>query len=124
LAPPDYNPDGNDALGPQAVNRSEQSGPALIGQRADGKNLDLNRDYFKAEAPETRASLARVYTTWDPALMVDLHTTDGTLHGYQLTYAPPLDPTGPAGPGTLARHRRPPALRTKLQNNTQATNLA
>ncbi len=116
LVAPDYNPDGNDALGPQAVNRSEQNGPALIGQRADGKNLDLNRDYFKAEAPETRASLARVYTTWDPALMVDLHTTDGTLHGYQLTYAPPLDPNGPAGPTAFVRDRMLPALRKTLQD--------
>src|SRR5713101_3405386 len=81
LVAPNYNPDGNDAFGPQAVNRSEQNGPEQVGKRADGMNLDLNRDYFKAEAPETRASLARVYATWDPALMVDLHTTDGTRHG-------------------------------------------
>src|SRR5437867_1822439 len=116
LAAPDYSPDGNDALGPQAVNRSEQNGPELVGRRADGLNLDLNRDYFKVEAPETRASLARVYTTWDPALMVDLHTTDGTLHGYQLTYAPPLDPNGPAGPSTFVRDRMLPALRKTLQD--------
>src|SRR5205809_3417150 len=116
LVAPDYNPDGNDAMGPQAVNRAEQNGPELVGQRADGLNLDLNRDYFKAEAPETRASLARVYTTWDPALMVDLHTTDGTLHGYQLTYAPPLDPNGPAGPTAFVRDRMLPALRKTLQD--------
>ena len=116
LVAPDYNPDGNDAFGPQAVNRSEQNGPAVVGQRPDGKNLDLNRDYFKAEAPETRASLARVYTTWDPALMVDLHTTDGTLHGYQLTYAPPLDPNGPAGPTAYVRDRMLPTLRQTLQD--------
>src|SRR5207302_10035263 len=48
LVAPDYNPDGNDAFGPQAVNRAEQNGPELVGQRADGINLDLNRDYFKA----------------------------------------------------------------------------
>src|SRR5438093_1259187 len=120
LVAPDYNPDGNDAFGPQAVNRSEQNGPASIGQRADGKNLDLNRDYFKAEAPETRASLARVYTTWDPALMVDLHTTDGTLHGYQLTYAPPLDPNGPSGPTAFVRDRMLPALRKTLQDRYHA----
>src|SRR5690348_760239 len=36
LVAPDYNPDGNDAFGPQAVNRSEQNGPELVGQRADG----------------------------------------------------------------------------------------
>src|SRR5436190_11612169 len=116
LVAPNYNPDGNDALGPQAVNRSEQNGPELVGQRADGLNLDLNRDYFKAEAPETRASLARVYTTWDPALMVDLHTTDGTRHGYLLTYAPPLDPNGPPGPTTFARDQMLPALRRTLQD--------
>src|SRR5207247_1379892 len=116
LVAPDYNPDGNDAFGRQAVNRSEQNGPALVGQRADGKNLDLNRDYFKVEAPETRASLARVYTTWDPALMVDLHTTDGTLHRYQLTYAPPLDPNGPSGPTAFVRDRMLRALRNTLQD--------
>src|SRR5438094_2057777 len=116
LVAPNYNPDGNDAFGPQAVNRSEQNGPELVGQRADGLNLDLNRDYFKAETPETRASLARVYMSWDPALMADLHTTDGTLHGYQLTYAPPLDPNGPAGPSTFVRDRMLPALRKTLQD--------
>ncbi len=116
LVAPNYNPDGNDALGPQAVNRSEQNGPELVGQRADGLNLDLNRDYFKAEAPETRASLTRVYMTWDPALMVDLHTTDGTRHGYLLTYSPPLDPNGPSGPTGFVRDQMLPALRRTLQD--------
>lgn len=115
LVAPDYNPDGNDALGPQAVNRSEQNGPEQVGRRPDGLNLDLNRDYFKAEAPETRASLERVYDTWDPAVMMDLHTTDGTLHGYLLTYAPPLDPVGPTGPTQYARDQMLPAIRKTLQ---------
>jgi Zinc carboxypeptidase len=116
LVAPNYNPDGNDAFGPQAVNRSEQNGPEQVGQRADGMNLDLNRDYFKAEAPETKGSLARVITLWDPALMMDLHTTDGTRHGYLLTYAPPLDPIGPAGPTAYVRDQMLPALRKTLQD--------
>jgi hypothetical protein len=115
LVVPDYNPDGNDAFGPEATNRPEQNGPPRVGQRPDGLNLDLNRDYFKAEAPETRASLARIYATWDPALMVDLHTTDGTRHGYQLTYAPPLDPNGPTGPTAFVRDQLLPALRKTLE---------
>jgi hypothetical protein len=114
LVVPDYNPDGNDAFGPEATNRPEQNGPPRVGQRPDGLHLDLNRDYFKAEAPETRASLARIYTTWDPALMVDLHTTDGTRHGYQLTYAPPLDPNAPPGPTAFVRDHMLPALRRTL----------
>lgn len=116
LAVPDYNPDGNDALGPVAVNRGSQNGPDLVGRRANGINLDLNRDYFEAVAPETRASLRRIYDTWDPALMVDLHTTDGTRHGYRLTYAPPLDPVGPAGPTAYVRDRMLPSLRHSLQD--------
>lgn len=117
LAVPDYNPDGNDAFGPAAVNRSEQDGPALVGRRPDALNLDLNRDYFKAEAPETRASLARIYDTWDPALMVDCHTTDGTRHGYLLTYAPPLDPIGPAGPTDYVRDQLLPAVQRTMASD-------
>jgi len=114
LLAPDYNADGNDALGPVAVNRPEQDGPPLVGLRPDGLQLDLNRDYLKAEAPETRASLARVYDTWDPAIMMDLHTTDGTLHGYLLTYSPGLDPNGPTGPTAFTQDTLLPAVQASM----------
>ena len=91
VAVPIYNADGNERFGPQERNRSEQNGPALVGTRANAQSLDLNRDYVKAEAPETRASLA-MFKTWEPDVFVDLHTTDGSYHGYALTYAPPLNP--------------------------------
>lgn len=104
VAAPIYNIDGNEAIGPQETNRSEQNGPALVGQRANGQGLDLNRDYIKAEAPETRASL-ELFRTWEPDVFVDLHTTDGSYHGYALTWAPPLNPaarfTGPFTRDTL-----------------------
>lgn len=88
---PMYNADGNDALGPQERNRSEQNGPALVGLRPNGQGYDLNRDYVKQEAPETRASLALI-NAWDPDLFMDLHTTDGSYHGYALTWSPGLNP--------------------------------
>jgi hypothetical protein len=91
VAAPVYNADGNDALGPQERNREDQNGPALIGQRANAQGLDLNRDYIKAEAPETRGALA-FFNEWEPDVFVDLHTTDGSYHGYDLTWAPPLNP--------------------------------
>ena len=50
---PIYNADGNEALGPQSRNRGAQLGPAIVGERANGDGFDLNRDYIKAEAPET-----------------------------------------------------------------------
>jgi hypothetical protein len=115
LVAPVYNPDGNDAFGPVEDHRPEQDGPPLVGLRPDGLQLDLNRDYLKAEAPETRVSLARVYDTWDPAVMMDLHTTDGTLHGYVLTYSPPLNPNGPPGPTAFAQDTMLPAVRQAMQ---------
>lgn len=115
LVAPVYNADGNDALGPVDEHRPEQNGPPLVGLRPDGLQLDLNRDYLKAEAPETRVSLARVYDTWDPAVMMDLHTTDGTLHGYVLTYSPPLNPNGPPGPTAFAQDTMLPAVREVMQ---------
>ena len=112
IAVPIYNMDGNEKLAPQAVNRSEQNGPEMVGQRPNGQGLDLNRDYVKAEAPETWASL-RAFARWDPDLFVDLHTTDGSFHGYALTYAPPLAPVGIAG--SFVRDSLLPVLRQRMR---------
>ena len=113
VAVPIYNPDGNDAMGPQEQNRSEQNGPAQVGQRANGQGLDLNRDYVKAEAPETRATLDFL-RTWEPDVFVDLHTTNGSYHGYALTYAPPLNPAARFS-GPFTRDTVLPALRAALK---------
>lgn len=86
---PIYNPDGNEQLGPK--NRPGQNGPPQTGQRPNGQKLDLNRDFVKAEAPETRTLLA-LFARFDPHLFFDLHTTNGSYHGYHLTYAPSLSP--------------------------------
>lgn len=91
VAVPIYNIDGNEAFGPQERNRGAQNGPAVVGQRANGQGFDLNRDYIKAEAPETQASL-EMFRAWDPDVFIDLHTTNGSYHGYALTFAPPLNP--------------------------------
>ncbi len=96
LALPIYNADGNEKLGPQARQRGAQNGPEMVGQRPNAQGLDLNRDYVKAEAPETRAALA-AFAAWDPDVFVDLHTTNGSYHGYALTYSPSLHPAAPLG---------------------------
>ena len=101
VAVPIYNADGNERVGPQERQRGEQNGPELVGQRPNAQGLDLNRDYVKAEAPETRASLA-MFDAWDPDVFVDLHTTDGSYHGYALTYSPSLNPAAPLGDYTRA----------------------
>ncbi len=118
IAVPIYNADGNEAFGPTARQRGSQNGPELVGQRANGKMLDLNRDYVKAEASETRASLA-MFNAWDPDLFVDLHTTNGSYHGYALTYAPSLHPAagirGATFGGAFARDSMLPVIRKRMR---------
>lgn len=113
IAIPIYNADGNEVFKPQAVNRTEQNGPESVGQRPNAKMLDLNRDYVKAEAPETRASL-NAFERWNPDVFVDLHTTDGSFHGYALTYAPSLNP-GAREAGGYTMDSLLPELRRRMQ---------
>ncbi len=113
IAVPIYNADGNERFASQSVNRTEQNGPEMVGVRANAQNLDLNRDYVKAEAPETRASLA-MFNAWDPDVFVDLHTTDGSFHGYALTYSPSLSPAAVFG-GVYARDSLLPVLRERMR---------
>ena len=91
IVQPIYNIDGNEKFGPQARNRPGQNGPELVGLRPNGQNFDLNRDCMKVESPEMTGVLKYIYT-WNPHAMFDLHTTDGTRHGYPLTYAGPCHP--------------------------------
>ena len=113
IAVPIYNADGNERFASQSVNRTEQNGPEMVGVRANAQNLDLNRDYVKAEAPETRASLA-MFNMWDPDVFVDLHTTDGSFHGYALTYSPSQNPAAVFG-GVYARDSLLPVLRGRMR---------
>lgn len=115
LVAPIYNADGNDAWGPAETQRSEQQGPDPIGRRANGQGLDLNRDCMKAVSPEMQGALARVYTRWDPEVVFDLHTTNGTRHHYALTYAPPLTPNTDAGVLALAREELLPTVGARLR---------
>jgi hypothetical protein len=90
---PIYNTDGNDHWAPGDTNRPGQNGPAVVGRNLNGQGLNLNRDYVKMEAPETQGAAA-LLEAWDPDVFLDLHTTNGSYHGYALTYAPGLNPNG------------------------------
>lgn len=93
LLAPIYNADGNEALA--LGNRPRQHGPiGGMGTRPNAMGLDLNRDQMKLDSPEARA-LARLLGTWEPHVLADLHTTNGTRHAYHLTYSPPLHPATP-----------------------------
>jgi dipeptidyl-peptidase 4 len=103
LIAPNYNADGNDAWGPVENRRPGQDGPAEgCGTRENAQGLDLNRDFVKLAAPETRG-LVRVIREWDPGVVVDCHTTNGSHHRYLITHAGVKAPGG--NPGVLAFSR-------------------
>jgi hypothetical protein len=81
---PTYNADGTDAQDP--ANRTHQPNPAGgVGPRENAFGLDLNRDMMKAAAANTRWLLA-MYRDFDPSCVLDLHTTNGSYHGFHLTH--------------------------------------
>ena len=65
--------------------RINQRGPVESGWRTNARNLNLNRDYGKLDAPEMRAVVAAL-DRWKPDLYLDLHVSDGLDHQYDVTY--------------------------------------
>lgn len=81
---PIFNADGHERFGP--FNRLNQNGPDEMGWRATAVNLNLNRDFAKADAVEMQAWL-RLWNAWNPALFIDIHATNGEDHRYDLFYS-------------------------------------
>lgn len=78
-----YNVDGHENSNPYM--RFAQNGPAEMGFRGNATNLNLNRDYMKADAPETRGWL-KLWNEWNPDVFIDCHVTDGADFQYNVTY--------------------------------------
>ncbi|HEX5006384.1 MAG TPA: M14 family metallopeptidase [Hyphomonadaceae bacterium] len=80
---PVFNADGHERS--QPYNRPNQRGPINMGWRNTAQNLNLNRDYMKADAPEMQAMLG-LMRKYDPDFYIDLHVTDGMDYQYDITY--------------------------------------
>ena len=80
---PIYNTDGHERSTP--FNRINQNGPESMGWRTTSTYQNLNRDYMKADTPETRAWL-RLWNEWSPNLFIDCHVTDGADYRCNITY--------------------------------------
>lgn len=91
---PVFSVDGHEYTSP--YNRINQNGPESMGFRGQAQYLNLNRDYIKADAPEMLAWL-KLWQTWLPDFLIDVHTTDGADYQYDLTWYTEdphkLDPT-------------------------------
>jgi hypothetical protein len=81
---PVLSPDGHERFG--RWNRPNQNGPEEMGWRTTAQNLNLNRDYVKADAPEMHALLG-LLNDWDPVLYADLHATNGAKFEHDISYS-------------------------------------
>jgi dipeptidyl-peptidase-4 len=113
LIAPIFNADGNEKMSPD--NRRGQNGPEKAGVRQNGQNLDLNRDAMKLESLEIRGLVRNVLVRWDPLLLVDCHTTDGSYHEEPVTYSWPLCPDGDPSIIVYMRDKMLPAVAGTLE---------
>ncbi len=64
--------------------RANQNGPEVYGFRGNGRNLDLNRDYIKADSRNTKA-FRSIFNWLQPDYFVDTHTSNGADYQYDMT---------------------------------------
>jgi dipeptidyl aminopeptidase/acylaminoacyl peptidase len=112
---PNYNPDGNDKFAD--TNRRGQNGPKSTGIRANAAGFDLNRDFVKLETPETRGVVG-LLNRWNPLMVIDCHTTNGSYHRYTLTYDGPRMPASDPKLIDYVQGKLQPAVAEKVKNAT------
>jgi hypothetical protein len=120
---PILNPDGNDRISPEnrkldlEALEGQINPPGGVGTRNTGQGWNLNRDYMKQEAIESN-NLARLYGEWWPHVFIDCHTTDGSIHAYDLTYDTAHTPlSGHPGPIEYVRTKLLPAVSEAVWQN-------
>lgn len=64
--------------------RANQNGPLEYGFRGNSKNLDLNRDFIKADSKNTLA-FYKIFHYLKPTIFVDTHTSNGADYQHTLT---------------------------------------
>lgn len=72
------------ALNRGRPSRANQNGPEEYGFRGNSQHLDLNRDFIKLDAKETR-SLVKLFHRLDPDLFIDNHVSDGADYQHIMT---------------------------------------
>jgi hypothetical protein len=68
----------------RGLSRINQNGPRAYGFRGNYRNLDLNRDFIKADSKNALA-FEQILNTWNPEIFLDNHTSDGADYQYVMT---------------------------------------
>jgi hypothetical protein len=79
---PGYNIGG--MLNRGCCSRANQNGPEQYGFRGNAKNLDLNRDFIKADAENTK-QFYNIFHEWQPHIFIDAHSTNGADYPAEMT---------------------------------------
>ena len=79
---PFYNIDG--VLNRSRMSRVNQNGPEAYGFRGNARNLDLNRDFIKADTKNAQ-TFNQIFTQWRPQIFMDNHTSNGADYQYTMT---------------------------------------
>ena len=91
----------------RGVSRVNQNGPISYGFRGNARNLNLNRDFIKAEAQNTQA-FQTMYQSLKPQVFIDNHTSNGADYQHVLTYfATQKDKLHPAVSGFMTQTFQP-----------------
>jgi hypothetical protein len=64
--------------------RIDQNGPLEKGKRANSQNYDLNRDFIKCDAQESK-SFAEIFHMVMPDIFIDTHTSNGADYQHTMT---------------------------------------
>lgn len=109
---PIYNVDG--CLNRQNTSRVNQEGPELSGFRANGRNLDLNRDFIKCDSLAAQV-FNQFFSAWDPDVMVDTHTSNGADYSYTMTLIQTQADKLGDGLGPFLRNKMLPAIYHEME---------
>ncbi|MEW6194960.1 MAG: M14 family metallopeptidase [Bacteroidota bacterium] len=119
---PIFNADGNEKISP--INRPYQNGPKNgVGLRYNGKNLDLNRDAMKVETPEVKGLLENVLNKYDPEILVDIHTTNGSYREEPVSFTWMMNPAGDTTLIAYMRDKMMPAVSKTLKEKYNTFNV-
>jgi hypothetical protein len=123
LVVPLLNADGNDRIDAEhrkleIAHLRGQIGPQGVGTRENAAGINLNRDYMRQEGAEMRLMQSRVCQPWNPHLVIDCHTTNGSIHRFAMTYdIPHAVDSGRREPIEFMRTRLLPAVQAAVKAN-------
>ncbi len=121
LVVPNLNADGNERY--STKNRTNQNGPKSVGVRYNAQMLDLNRDGMKLESPEMRGVITNVINRWDPEVIMDCHTTNGSYHVEPVAFTWMMNPNGDRSLINYMRDKMVPTMSKNLLEKYKVENL-